>query len=1113
MKVWLWVALAMGAIGTAVAFWDQAFPQAALDFRLSRAQVIDRMEQWLASQKVSTKDYHRAVVFEEEDDTRNYIELQAGLPELNRLVQQGVSVWYWEGRWFRPEQKEEFTVSLNPRGELVAYTHTVDETRAAPGIARSAARALAEKFLREHARHHPFKRLRLIEQNTEQKPHRIDYTFTWEQDDLRVKNAPYRLTVRICGNEVGAYSETLKIPEDWSRWFARRQELNKLCSLIANCFFGPLAIGGFILFVIYVRRGQLSWTRAIPRGWLLLLGVAALGNIINSIPTEIANYETTKPWSTFVMDFTSAAVRNVLATMVGTWLLALVADPLYRERLVGHLPFREALGPSGLRYPETLRGIALGVVFACVNFGYVCLFYVVSRHFGAWAPLEVDYSKGMSGWLPWMESFHTGLSAAFIEELLFRVLSILLYWKVFRSRWLAVVLSAATWALLHSDYPQMPGYIRGIELTVVGSLWGAVMLRYGIVTTLVAHYLYNCWLGSMVVIRSPSLVDQAGSVVVSLWPIALGLWGAWRYARRGLTADRPAAAPEAPDGPGGDSLTRWWDLPASTWNLAPQPLPCWRRRIILAFSIAILVAAQTLPLRQDLARYLGKLDWSKERIVTRADDLLLQHEEDPADFQRHVSLEGDPLKGEELKYLVRNTDWETANHLRRQEWPGVRWNIRYFRFGEKEEFRFTLDARGRLLAWNHVIPRESEGASLEKDEALALARESLEENHGIDLDREQLVQDDLDQQERRRDYTFSFERRDWRVGESRLRTRVTVQGDEVVGFERRLKTPEAWQRQEAATGWREGLAQLLGQWLGIALLAFFGLLFVVMIIKNLLPWKIGFLLAIIPTTLLILDRFNRLPDFYAEYTTTTPHLLFLAEQAGYLTGRIGWEYLKSVFVACLALGLMRWAFGWSMENLALWPRRLEERQRLWQDALTLGLAGVAIWQGRNWLDAFATGWFLPEKAASYSLPKVTPSLPWLGYLLPILHESYNAVFRMAIKVAGAVIFYRRFPKLTWAFLVFCPVLSALEQKTCGEIALHAVTLELQWLLFFVVVWRIWRFNALAAFLGYAMYQLLPSIKQLAAQGGPAYTGQAIPLVAALLIPILIAWLPSSRPES
>ena len=59
-----------------------------------------------------------------------------------------VNVWYWDVRFFKPLQKEEFHVHVDPGGRIVGYEHLVEE--AAPGarLDRDAALARATDFLR-----------------------------------------------------------------------------------------------------------------------------------------------------------------------------------------------------------------------------------------------------------------------------------------------------------------------------------------------------------------------------------------------------------------------------------------------------------------------------------------------------------------------------------------------------------------------------------------------------------------------------------------------------------------------------------------------------------------------------------------------------------------------------------------------------------------------------------------------------------------------------------------------------------------------------------------------------------------------------------------------------
>ena len=246
----------------------------------------------------------------------------------------------------------------------------------------------------------------------------------------------------------------------------------------------------------------------------------------------------------------AAGLLGIVLGVVAMWLLIVLAEAVHRGGLPLHPSFRRALGPLALRDPHTLRALGIGIVFAAVGLAYVAGFYVVARRFGTWCPVEIDYVQALSGWLPWIEPMHTGLTAAFSEELLFRVIGILLYVKVLRVRWVAVLLAGATWAFLHSNYAQMPGYIRGIELTAEGALGGALFLRFGIVTTLTTHYLYDCWLGSLVVSQSPAWKDKLGALAVSLWPVALFAWGVWRrFLGNGLVplaAEDFAETPRAP---------------------------------------------------------------------------------------------------------------------------------------------------------------------------------------------------------------------------------------------------------------------------------------------------------------------------------------------------------------------------------------------------------------------------------------------------------------------------------------------------------------------------------------------------------------------------------------
>ncbi len=77
-----------------------------------------------------------------------------------------------------------------------------------------------------------------------------------------------------------------------------------------------------------------------------------------------------------------------------------------------------------------------------------------------------------------------------------------------KSKFLAVVLPAFMWGFLHSNYPQEPAYIRGIEVGLIGIVAGLVMLRWGIWATLTWHYTVDAFLISTSLLRSQRRVSS-----------------------------------------------------------------------------------------------------------------------------------------------------------------------------------------------------------------------------------------------------------------------------------------------------------------------------------------------------------------------------------------------------------------------------------------------------------------------------------------------------------------------------------------------------------------------------------------------------------------------------
>lgn len=1081
VRAWKSLALAALVAGSALvaaALWTRAFPIAAVDFALSSTQVSARMAAFLEEMGARPGEAWSAVTFGESSDEKNFIELEYGTRRLEQLERAGLAVWYWTGRWFRPGVNEEHSVWLNPRGDLVGYWRTVDDAEKIPSLSQNAARTLATDFLRARVGHHPSGRLTSVGESFERRPNRVDYTFTWERPDLRLADAPYELTVTIQGNVVGGYGEGLTVPEWWTRKFARQRQVNELCEQVAGFGLMALILALLVVFVRAIARGDVRWRRAAPWVWPLTFGLVTLALRLNAVPSALFDYETTQNWSAFLAEYALGSLRDALLAAGGAWLLLVVVDPVYRAGFPGAPALERILGPEALRRPSTVTALGVGIVAAVVSLAYVATFYVVSNHFGAWCPVDIDASKTLSGWLPWVESLNVGLSAAFDEELLFRVVAILLIWRVVRVRWIAVVLAAALWAFLHSGYPQLPGYIRGVELTVVGVAWGALFLRYGLVATLTAHYLYNCWLGSFVVFASGSLSNQIGAVAVSVWPIALWLWLVRR--RSGEFAE------SAPDPAAPAAVTSGFVPSVSL----PPFRPGVRFLALLLAALALaLVAATWIPQRQAAFRELGTLDLSRAAIAERADEILRSRGRDPAEFRRVITSSSGYVPSPD--YLLTFGSLDRLAQLFRANWPDVTWRVRYFRVLDPEEFSLTLDKTGRLVEWRHERPHEAPGARLDRAAALAIAEKSLRDDHGVDLARESLVNDELIPQANRRDYRFVFERRNLGWGEARLRTAITVRGDEPGEFHRSVRVPESWSRENRKSGWRKLLTGELKTWtsllLGVALLA--GA--VLLIRRRAIPWRAAFAAALYQPILFLVARLNHLPTFFSGYSTTEPLGHFLFTKLGGDAAGLVFGYLGAVLQIGVTLGLVRWAFGLSPAGLLAGfsgdDRRSDRRKTFLAAA-----AGALAFTVFDLLRRIAAGYVLPAHAAHFSSWTPEEFVPWLGIVTAAFQAGVSGLLRVAAFAAIIALVSRRLPRGVWALVFAYPLLGASGQRDWAEFWFALVFDELALGLMLALTLGLWRASAAAIFGAYFFWSFFFQLNLLWTKGGPANQWQILP---------------------
>ena len=964
----LWVAAGIVGLLFAYKYFFQAFPEASVNFQVSREEALSRARKFVTGLDENLTGYKSSIIFDVDDDAKVYLERQLGLREANRLMSSELNIWYWEVRFFRPLQEEEFEVRVSPSGQVVGYDHKIEEARAGPSPERIAAQSAAQGFLSAKLGLDLRNWDALPEEaNSKKKLNRTDWTFTWEKHGFRAKDAPYRLQVTVQGDRVGRSEETLKVPEAWERSYQRLRSTNDTLELVFTVLYIALLVVAVWFGIKLTLQGQTRWRGAILLG-LVVAGLLFLQGL-NEWPLWSAGYDTRVSYASFLAGKVGGALLFAVLSALTITLVLPAAEPLYRFSWPERLRLSKIFTLRGLRSKEFFSASVVGLSLAAVHIAYVVGFYVLANRLGAWAPQEVNYQESVNTLFPWISGAAIGLLASTNEEFTFRLFAIPFFQKFTKSRWLAVIVPAFLWSFLHSNYPQEPAYVRGIEIGLIGIVAGLVMLRWGILATLIWHYTVDASLVGLFLLRSNSLYFKVSGVVVAAVAFAPLLFaGVSCLLRGGFEAgeDLRNSATRPPN------LDLAQAQPSAASAVATRRYDALSAKMI-AFLAACLVAGSLIAWRlkpESIGDYL-KLSVNSKTARAKADQILRARGVDPGSYKCAVIFADivDPVTNEFLRERV---GIARVNEIYDKQVPGALWQARYFRDSQPEEFAVKLRPDGSLFALQHKIAEDAVGASLKKEEAVSRAEKYLREERKLDLSQWTLVETDSETRPHRVDHLLTWQQNSPldsgapssadASGHAYVRVRIAVLGDEVTdyrrsyfrrsgsadedepaseGFSTYIKIPDDWRRkQEETTFSRETLA--FGP---LVLLGGLGLTVLMVFFKNLrsdaaraIPWKRLSLWSVwaVVSFYVVFAFSDRIPNFLNAYNTAIPYKTMLGVLG--ITALLGGPFSFGLLVLLFGVGCYYARVAFGEERLTRWGGMPGTYYR---DAFWIGLGGSA----------------------------------------------------------------------------------------------------------------------------------------------------------------------------
>ncbi len=813
-----YVVLAAIALFTALRLFPQAIPLLNLDIKLARHDAVANAIRIAQEQDLAPPGARTAVRFTHDDDTQNYVELEGGGKRaFTGLLEGGAyAPYWWEVRLFAPGEITESIVRFRPDGTPYGFTLKLPETYAPPdpaglALTEEAARAIAEREAAAHwnvdfAHYKPLEHTLLQRTNG-----RVDHAFVYERKDASAGEARFRVRLGVAGNRLNDVTHFAFVPDAFERRYQELRSANNTIAGAATLTAGVLyGLGGCVIGLLWLLREHwLLWRPALRAGFVVggLMAAASLA----STPTAWFGYDTAEPLTSFWGRQIGAGFTVLILGGLAYALVFMAAESLSRRAFPRHPQLWKLWTGAAAATPQTIGRTVGGYLFVALELAFIALFYyATNRWLGWWQPSESLTDPNILGSaVPALSPIALSLQAGFMEESVFRAVPLSLA-ALIGARYghrnaaiaIAVLLQALVFGGAHANYPGFPSYSRLVELIVPSIIWALLFLRFGLLVTVLLHALFDLSLFSIPLF----LVDAPGATLQRVLVVAAGLTPLAIVLLQRLRAGRWHEMPEALRNAG-------WQLvrPADEVELvAPsevRELPRWIRGLHRALPVlgvaGLVIWASATQFRPDVPT----LPVSRKQAIDVAEEALrargVELDSEWKRFARVRLAPNDPSQSMWHEFVWREGGPAKYEELIGNTLAPPQWEVRFARFTgdvaqRAEEWRVTVVGTGKVRQVRHDLPEARPGASLDRDQALAVAQRAIREQIGLDPARLRLISAVESQKPARRDWTFGFTNPDVQMPEGgEARVQAGVAGDEAVYAGRYVFIPETWTRQES----------------------------------------------------------------------------------------------------------------------------------------------------------------------------------------------------------------------------------------------------------------------------------------------------------------------------
>jgi len=496
------------------------WPFVEFNFKCDKELLVEKARRFLDRLGFNTKEYLFKVFITYSEKELRYIEYKFGRSKALFLIKNGLPIYKYLVLGKKKGSNKIIKVYLN-KFSICGFSIKIDTDNSDNSensinhINLEQAKQRALKYIKEICN------LSLMHEDLvglawEKLPDRIDYVLEYEKKLF--SSLKLRIKLKFCGEKLTEFKQFLHIESRFKKKLKLKELPYKILYNLGMTIVVIASLNSLFYFIIFLRKNQVSFSNLKLAG--ICIGIIFCFSFFINVLQESKIFRLWTPlwpyWLSIFQHLLYFSIYEIfflffIYTFIITGISFSCSTEVLKDKYNSLIKILKGKFFDYSILLACFHGLLIGLICGGTMYFAIFTLSLFSKVKIAVQPRGFFFYIINSSY-PFLVIVIFFLKIAFIEELGYRFFGCSWLYKIFKKAWLAIVIPAIIYGLMHANMtflpPESPAGARVLVMSLIGCIWGIAYFKFDILTVIVSHFISDLFIFSLPMILSLTNITQ-----------------------------------------------------------------------------------------------------------------------------------------------------------------------------------------------------------------------------------------------------------------------------------------------------------------------------------------------------------------------------------------------------------------------------------------------------------------------------------------------------------------------------------------------------------------------------------------------------------------------------